>query len=399
MNNHYWNELLVNDAFTNTHKNRYLAFDIDQGGLNNIRMVFEYAVVIAAITRRTLILPPAQPWYLINQARMGKAEGSTDLADVFELSAIDNAMPFLTTNEFCQTAAHHLKIPNQFLQQTFDETLEYDRLQEWRQWLLHNSEILDWNSYESLLCYPDIKRALRGPHMSDLYRANRKLRELTPRMLASPIIYLPSDNNHRSLGPVATMLATETEHLPRLCRRLLKHHVRYRDEVFAWAEKIRHWLQLDDFNAFHIRRNDFQYKQTRLDVDRIHSNVQSLISKDKPLYVATDETDPEFFRQLASFFKVPKVYTISDWLPRVDQDFPYVWEGLVEQAICARASRFIGTDLSTFSAYINRLRGYIQVADQGCYYHTIDYNDGIHEEMPFHGREYLRENPLFWQDC
>jgi len=399
VNNHYWNGLLVGDAFTPTHKNRYVAFDIDQGGLNNIRMVFEYAVVIAAITRRTLVLPPARPWYLINQAMMGKAEGTTDLGDVFELSAIGKAIPYITTKEFCQRAAHHLRIPNQFLNQEHGSFEGDTHLQNWRRWLLQNSEVIDWNSYESLLCHPSIKRASNGPHMSDQYVDNRQLKELTPRQLASPIIYLPSDNNYRSLGPVATMLAAENEHLPRLCRRLLKHHVHYRNEVFSWAEKICHWHQIDNFNAIHIRRNDFQYKQTRLDIDRIHSNIHSLIDTDKPLYVATDESDPDFFQQLTRIFKVPRVYTINDWISRAGQDFPYVWQGLVEQAICARARRFIGTDLSTFSAYINRLRGYMQVVDQNCYYHTIDYNDGMPAEAPFQGREYLRENPLFWQDC
>ena len=399
MNNHYWNELLVGDAFTPTHKNRYIAFDIDQGGLNNIRMVFEYAVVIAAITRRTLVLPPSQPWYLINQAAQGKAEGTTDLADVFELSSIGKAIPCLTTMEFCQKAKNHLSIPNEFLTHNYDGLHANRHLLNWRKWLLQNSETIDWNSYESLLCHPSIKHALNGPHMSDHYIANRRLKELTPRQLASPVIYLPSDDNYRSLGPVATMLATETEHLPRICRRLLKHHVRYREEVFSWAEKICHWHHLDDFNAIHIRRNDFQYKQTRLDVDRIHTNIQPLLDTGKPLYVATDETDPEFFRQLAGHFKVPRVYTINDWLSRTGPDFPYVWEGLVEQAICARASIFVGTDLSTFSAYVTRLRGYMQVKDQNCYYHTINYNNDIPEEIPFQGREYLRENPLFWQDC
>ncbi len=396
---HYWNELLVGDAFAPALSNRYVAFDIDQGGLNNIRMVFEYAVVIAAVTRRTLVLPPAQPWYLINQGRMGRAEGVTDLADVFDLASIRKAIPCITTNEFCVTAARHLGIPDQFTATRFEGEPDDARLRDWRTWLMRNSEVLDGNPYQFLLCVPDIRRARLGPHLSDHYVDDRELREFSPRLRAAPVIYLPSDSRHRSLGPVATMLATESPRLPRLCRRLLKHHVRYRDEVFEWAERICNFMGLEDFDAIHIRRNDFQYKQTRLDVGRIHANIRSLIAGDKPLYVATDESDPSFFEQLADMFQVPRVHRLNDWRPWAGDGFPYVWEGMVEQAICARAGRFVGTDLSTFSGYINRLRGYMQAADQRCYYHTIDYTGGIPEEGPFKGREYLRENPLFWRDC
>ena len=395
----YWNEKLIEETFKPTHKNRYVAFDMDQGGLNNIRLVFEYAMVIAAITRRTLILPPAQPWYLINKAAMGKTEGTTDFADVFQLSAINTAIPYLTTNAFCIKAKNHLKIPTRFSGNSFNGNVDHSHLQDWRQWLLTNSQMIDWNSYHSILCYPSIKCVLKSNHLENHYIDNRNFIELSPRHNASPIIYLPSDNDYRSLGPVATMLAAKSTQLPRYSRRLLKHHLRYRNEIFTWAKRICNWHQLDNFNAIHIRRNDFQYKQTRLDVHRIYQNIKSLIDMKMPLYIATDETDADFFKQLKDHFNVPFIYTIGDWLTRAGTDLPYVWEGPIEQVICARANRFIGTDLSTFSAYINRLRGYMQASDQGCYYHSVDYNNGLPEEIVFPGREYLRENPLFWQDC
>ena len=37
--------------------------------------------------------------------------------------------------------------------------------------------------------------------------------------------------------------------------------------------------------------------------------------------------------------------------------------GLVEQAICAMGRRFIGTQFSTFSSYIVRLRGFVGAPD------------------------------------
>ena len=63
----YWNsKSLEPPLFSPLHRNRYITFDVDLGGLSNIRLVFEYVAIIAAITGRTLVLPPPQPWYLIN---------------------------------------------------------------------------------------------------------------------------------------------------------------------------------------------------------------------------------------------------------------------------------------------------------------------------------------------
>ena len=44
---------------------RFLLFDLDVGGLNNIRIGWEMAALVAKNTNRTLVLPPAERFYLI----------------------------------------------------------------------------------------------------------------------------------------------------------------------------------------------------------------------------------------------------------------------------------------------------------------------------------------------
>jgi hypothetical protein len=44
---------------------KYISFAPDRGGWNNIRMSMEVMFVIAAVTGRTLVLPPKTPLYLL----------------------------------------------------------------------------------------------------------------------------------------------------------------------------------------------------------------------------------------------------------------------------------------------------------------------------------------------
>jgi hypothetical protein len=47
-------------------KTKYITFEPDRGGWNNIRMNLENIFIFAAATGRTLVLPPAAPLYLMN---------------------------------------------------------------------------------------------------------------------------------------------------------------------------------------------------------------------------------------------------------------------------------------------------------------------------------------------
>jgi hypothetical protein len=58
---------------------RYLSFEPDRGGWNNIRMEFEIMFVLAAATGRTLIMPPNNPIYLLNKGQNGKPNNNNNM--------------------------------------------------------------------------------------------------------------------------------------------------------------------------------------------------------------------------------------------------------------------------------------------------------------------------------
>lgn len=399
----YWNPRLLDSPLAERNHHRYVTFDVDQGGLSNVRLVFEYVAVIAAITGRKLVLPPPQPWYLINNGpkHAGRKEGVTEFSEILDIPALQQIVPVQSTEDFIRESTEHLSIPGEF--QGDDcfrvRPMETRLWARWKQWLFDHTEVLrDWNPYETLICLPD-RASVDTGRLADEYIDGRKLIELSPWMNAAPVIHFPSNSECRSLGPVATMLASGDDEVPRLSRRLIKHHIRYHPRVFEIASELIPILGCYRYTALHIRRNDFQYKQTRARAEVSWSNISALLLDECPTYIATDEVDEEF----RGFFRQKKpVLFWSDLMGKYNGPaIPEKYVGPVEQLICVCASRFVGTDLSTFSSYIVRLRGYTKAPDTASYYHTEKYAGP--QPAPaidgFKGRGYLQENPLFWLDC
>lgn len=403
----YWDEAALVNQLPTPKAHRYITFDVDQGGLNNIRLVFEYVVVLAAITGRTLVLPPRSSWYLINHGPMPEQHkgGMTHLSDIYDIDALAQAIPVIDTPDFIQLASQHLSIPKELQNRADTVPLATEFATQWSVWLYEHAELPGWNPYNTVIAYPTVEQARSGPHFSDAYLDFRTPVEFTPRMNAAPVLHFPSNDSHRSLGPVATMLASVDETLPILGRRLLKHHLRYRREIFELAETMLVGLGLHDksveYDAMQIRRNDFQYEQTQLGVGVISQNIGPLFDRNLPIYIATDENREEIFSELAKHLNAPKIMSWRDVSNVVDEAIPYAWIGPLEQLICTSARRFAGTDLSTFSSYIHRLRGYLPAPDANVYFHSESYSQApvITDVSAYRGRDYLRDHPLFWQSC
>lgn len=173
---------------------------------------------------------------------------------------------------------------------------------------------------------------------------------------------------------------------------------RYHDEIFCVASRIIEKLLIlqdkpqtdvsslpritpgslngldSSYVAFHIRRGDFQQKHTRLPADEIMNLTAHLVPDrhQRVAYIATDESDRAFFQPF--FDNYQAVYFLQDVQAGsgIDQvNGNYV--GMIEQVVCAGAHTFIGTPLSTFTAYITRMRGYlnrtIEINNNGTKFH------------------------------
>ena len=85
---------------------KYLTFEVDTGGFNNIRMAFEAVVIYAVITGRVLVFPPATGWYLINfgPMQLGSAEGQKSTYDIFfDTTDLCSLIKCMSSKEFALT--------------------------------------------------------------------------------------------------------------------------------------------------------------------------------------------------------------------------------------------------------------------------------------------------------
>jgi hypothetical protein len=74
--------------FMDDDNERFLTFEPDHGGWNNIRMAMETALVMAHAMGRTLVLPPEQRFYLLNKQSSEEHKNEFDFGDFFHLDSI-----------------------------------------------------------------------------------------------------------------------------------------------------------------------------------------------------------------------------------------------------------------------------------------------------------------------
>lgn len=192
---------------------------------------------------------------------------------------------------------------------------------------------------------------------------------------------------------VSSYLFLADPSLERIYKRMVRDRLHYSEEIFCLAGKIIKWIHEEAANlmqqplpkqyhrvtgggnihdgatyfAFHIRRGDFQFEETRLSSPLLWNNTYHLLntSISRLLYIASDDLNRKSFQAFHNHFEVRY---IEDYLERLKSSLKHEkhgnelkfnknYIGMIEQIICANAHTFIGTPLSTFTGYITRMRG------------------------------------------
>lgn len=318
--------------------NRYIVFSPYFSGLSNIIMCYELIFAIAYITKRTVILPKSE-WYIyVSASQTNKNDWNSiwevceknvarqefDLVDIDEIDEVYSKLENLITHKsWVGNFPDQIKdvyVPENMLDKTFrnDDVCiicglsEQEKSSKDFKDFLSNRDILDLNVPHKYIYFPSV---LFGHFWYQIYPG----------------------------GPVE--------------RNRLKDKInlafRYKQKYFDLAQSFK--TNIGQYNAVHVRRGDFLHIrekgiETIATGERLLEALSVVYKKEKPLYIASDEGKDGFFDAVKENFNV---YFLKDmnFIPNKME------AAILDQIMCAKADRFYGTYLSTFSKRINIMRG------------------------------------------
>jgi hypothetical protein len=308
----------------------YLIFEPYHAGFNNIRMSLELTLCIAYLTNRTLVLPP--PIVLLK----GHSPDVLTYSDFFDTS--DLGIKSISFDDFCS------------LKNILNDLNEVKNI----------SKILNYNAINNIVNFERI-------NPSNTFSKNRSTINSSDYFTDEECIFL--DSNLLGITHQTLFTSFNTE-----IKKLVAKYVKYKSEIYDLAWQFINKLGDQQYYSIHVRRNDFQYTEVRINAEKILENIKDIIPFGSVLYIATDHNDRTFFSPLADKYNI---IFYSDLLPQVNiyENFNNNWVPLIEQLICTRSIKFIGNQFSTLSSLIFRMRGYMNdIEDKQYYINTEVFN-------------------------
>ena len=174
-------------------------------------------------------------------------------------------------------------------------------------------------------------------------------------------------------------------------KRFVRDYLHYHDSIYCAAGKIVQAVQLEGqsrgftldeeggggYSALHVRRGDLQYKRVKIPAAEWYENTKEVWQEKEILYVATDERNKTFFDDLAVHYDLRFLDDYWDLANLGDLDPNYM--GMIDTIVASRGRAFAGTFFSTFTGYINRLRGYHGMTMKDSWYSFLPKKTHMHE--------------------
>ena len=400
----YWNaprgtrDLALDPPFLNFHKSKqYMTFEPDTGGWNNVRMSMEIIFVFAAATGRTLVLPPDQPLYLLKADSKKKQRGFGDFFALDDLN-LSATVEVITTEEFLRRESGK---DGMFYVEDKDVMEKVHKVKEHCERRAKSSiscEFL-WEYYRSLdnalvapisadshcIVFDDdedgdgsVGKGVGGGTKEDLIQEFCSYRSrfyYTGKYRDVDLLHFATQHREtRLMEHFYNLVYFTNPVLDNYYKRFVRDALRYKDEIFCAAGKVIKALRRDaggdgHYSSFHIRRGDLQYKRVHISAEEWVNNTQSIFEKDETLYIATDERNKTFFDPFYKKSATQKIRFLDDYFEEAGlADIDPNYFGMLDTIIASQGRAFVGTYYSTFSGYINRMRGYNGLSMKDSYY-------------------------------
>lgn len=429
---------------------RFLTFEPDHGGWNNIRMAMETALVMSHAMGRTLVLPPEQRFYLLGKTDE-KQKSDFDFGDFFHLDSIaveHEGFNVISSEEFLHRLGKTGKLMNT---QTGKPEL-------WDTQKHTSSSVTNylrkvgvnpiWNPADCIAAFPSEKGAdavekLRQANKDMMAEKGGRKRPSLEEFEGKPVpVDAPMEERMREMLADRDKLCIYDEHLQQAqvlhfpaakgtrllthfyafiffadwkadlwSKRFVRDHLRYIDEIMCAAARVVEAVRKRSkdegglFDSMHIRRGDFQYKKTRLEANELIKKSKDKIKEGGLLYIATDERDKSFFKPFVEeHYDVVYLDDFQHLLKGINTNY----YGMLDQLIASKGRVFYGTWWSTLSGYVNRMRGYYITKHkldgyedgtmESYYFFPDDKGDQMKKYHPVKKPIYMREFPTSWRD-
>jgi hypothetical protein len=417
----------------------------------------ETVLAMALAMGRTLVLPPEASMYLLGKStgKNGKQQKNTfSFTHFFPMAAIasehSHSLQIWTMQQFLETIAMrgHMQDPKTqkvtfppYNITAWDGRRDIPQLYKWLRSVTYVPT--EWNPEKCLAVFPnstdpeDVQKLrsieesiVKNPPNFEDYVGRPVPVDGTPTerfrehwahrermcIYEGPIrdaryVHFPMDDRAgaRLLVHFYAFLNFQNYHHDLFIKRFVRDHVRYVDEIQCAAARVVEAVRKRamekygqaQFDAFHVRRGDFQYKVTRVDAKILLEMAQRKIPRNTVLYVATDERNKSFFDPLKQLYDV---VFLDDFHDQALQGVNTNFYGMIDQLVASRSRTFFGCWFSTFTGYIMRLRGYHQsnqntdgILPTSWYYVLPDRFDHMQKYYPVKKSFFAREFPTSWR--
>jgi hypothetical protein len=291
---------------------KYIIFQIDCGGLNNIKMQLEILTALAWLSDRTLVLPPETPWYLLGPEPIL-------CTDIFDIDAWRSQIRILTYEEF-------MKEKHKTDYRTFFKNVEQGEF----------GKVADpeWS--------PETKEYfkeeyLKGP-INDIKiwyfycnKISTNKSNLKHRLMTSAECYFSQMQNKKEIIDV------------------IANGVKFKKEFYDRAKKDLKdlGLEIGEYNSIHVRNWEGQTPQQKTPTKKEIGESNVVKNKQLPLLVLSQNVETGALQKVDTEILRP---------PKRSNESPYV-SAIVDMLMAAYAKKFTGSPASTFSTGIMIIRG------------------------------------------
>jgi len=222
-----------------------------------------------------------------------------------------------------------------------------------------------------------------------------------------PLIHFKNDKKHRILAHFYGIMLFTNPSIDNYFKRFVRDFVHYHDEIYCAAGKIvlnlqeegaKRGFELNEahagYSSMHVRRGDLQYKKVKISAEEWYSNLKDTWKKNEIIFIATDERNKTFFDPIAKHHDLRFLDNYWNMAGLGNLDPNYM--GMVDTIVASWGRTFGGTFFSTFSGYINRMRGYHGMSMKNSYYGWLERKNKTHEWHDGMGKTFGYEWPAGW---